>query len=80
MKPRVSEEIKARENLKANILDGLHEDLLGLPRPKRMKLICVDGVIIADAIVIVSHNDPNWFRPTGYKAYLTDDVVTVRRT
>jgi hypothetical protein len=49
-------------------------------RPKPAKLVCVDGHIIADAVVIVSHNDPNWFRPTGYKAYLTDDVVTVRRT
>jgi hypothetical protein len=49
------------------------------PKPRPAKLICVDGRIIADAVVIVSHNDPNWFRPTGYKAYLTDDVVTVRR-
>jgi hypothetical protein len=49
------------------------------PKPRPMTLVCVDGVIVGDAIVIVSHNDPNWFRPTGYKAYLTDDVVTVRR-
>ena len=48
------------------------------PKPRPAKLICVNGLIIADAIVIVSHNDPNWFRPTGYKAYLTGDVVTVR--
>ena len=53
--------------------------VVAVPKPRPMKLVCVDGVIIADAIVIVSHNDPNWFRPTGYKAYRTGDVVTVRR-
>ena len=44
-------------------------------RPKP-KLICVDGRIIADAVVIVSEKDPNWYK--GPKAVLTDCVVTVR--
>jgi hypothetical protein len=46
--------------------------------PKPAKLICVNGKIIADAVVVVSRNDPNWYRPNGYKAYLTGDVVTVK--
>jgi hypothetical protein len=50
-----------------------------IPKPKPAKLVCVDGVIIADAVVIVSPKDPNWFRQDGYKAYRTNDVVTVRR-
>jgi len=48
------------------------------PKPKPAKLICVNGKIIADAVVVVSRNDPNWYRPNGYKAYLTGDVVTVK--
>jgi hypothetical protein len=47
-------------------------------KPKPAKLICVDGKIIADAVVVVSHSDPNWYRRNGYKAYLTGDVVTVK--
>lgn len=48
-------------------------------RPKPLaKLICVDGKIIANAVVTVSRNDPNWYRPNGYKAYLTGDIVTVK--
>ena len=48
------------------------------PQPRPAKLICVNGVIIADAVVTVSRSDPNWFRSDGYRAYLTGDVVTVR--
>ena len=52
-----------------------------VPKPfiRPAKLVCVNGKIIADAVVIVSRNDPNWYRPNGYKAYRTGDVVTVRR-
>jgi hypothetical protein len=46
------------------------------PKPRPMKLICVNGKIIADAVVIVSEEDPNWYK--GPKAVLTDCVVTVR--
>jgi hypothetical protein len=49
------------------------------PKPRPAILVCVDGRIIADAVVIVSPKDPNWFRSDGYKAYRTGDVVTVRR-
>ena len=56
------------------------ERKLAVPKPRPAKLICVNGRIIADAVVIVSPKDPNWFRHDGYKAYRTNDVVTVRRT
>ena len=46
------------------------------PKPRPMKLICLNGKIIADAVVIVSEEDPNWYK--GPKAVLTDCVVTVR--
>jgi hypothetical protein len=32
------------------------------PRPRRPKLICVNGVVIAAAVVIVSPKDVNWWR------------------
>jgi hypothetical protein len=41
------------------------------PRPK-VVLVCVDGKIIADAVVIVSPRDKNW-------RYDTDGEVVVRR-
>jgi hypothetical protein len=32
------------------------------PKPKPITLICVDGRIVADATVIVSPKDVNWWR------------------
>jgi hypothetical protein len=32
------------------------------PPPRPMKLVCVDGRVIAGAQVIVSPSDPNWWR------------------
>ena len=29
------------------------------PRPK---LVCVDGRVVGDAVVVVSEQDPNWWR------------------
>jgi len=29
------------------------------PRPR---LVCVDGRVVADAVVVVSEQDPNWWR------------------
>lgn len=44
-----------------------------LPRPK---LVCVAGRIVAEAQVIVSPRDPNWFK--GPRAGRTNGVVQVR--
>ena len=53
-------------------------DALCGPGPKRpkLKLVCVGGRIVADARVIVSPDDPNWYK--GPRAVLTNGVVTVR--
>jgi len=33
------------------------------PPPKaRPKLVCVNGKVVGDAVVIVSERDPNWWR------------------
>jgi hypothetical protein len=34
-------------------------------RPRRPKLICVDGRVVAEAVVIVSPKDRNWWRASG---------------
>lgn len=44
-----------------------------LPKPK---LVCVDGRVVARAVVIVSPADKNWF--LGPKACRTDGVVHVK--
>ena len=46
------------------------------PKPRPMKLICLNGKIIAEAVVIVGEKDPNWWREA--KAVLTNGVVTVK--
>jgi hypothetical protein len=43
-----------------------------------MRLVCVGGRIIADAVVIVSPSDPNWWRHREQRCE-TDGVVEVRR-
>jgi hypothetical protein len=51
------------------------------PRPKRpprpMKLICMNGRVVADARVIVSPSDPNWYRRPIAEPF--DGVVRIRR-
>jgi hypothetical protein len=47
--------------------------------PRPMKLICVDGKIIADARVIVSPCDPNWYRRPITESESFDGVVQIRR-
>ena len=46
-----------------------------LPRPK---LICRDGRIIADAVVIVSPKDPNWYRLDHNLQALFNGEIRVR--
>ena len=38
------------------------ETLLGKCARPRSRLVCVDGRVVGDAIVIVSEEDPNWWR------------------
>jgi hypothetical protein len=38
------------------------ETILGRCARPRPKLVCVDGRIVGDAVVIVSERDPNWWR------------------
>ena len=42
----------------------------------RPKLVCVNGRIVADAIVIVSPKDPNWWRGMAVRR---DGEIIVRR-
>jgi hypothetical protein len=73
---------KARDEIKAKILDleGIYKDLLPdppkpKPKPKPpVTLVCVDGVIIADAVV--SEKDVNWWRAMAVR---TNGVITVKR-
>jgi len=38
-------------------------DLVALSEKRpRPKLVCVDGRVVGDAVVIVSERDPNWWR------------------
>jgi hypothetical protein len=47
------------------------------PRPKPVTLVCVNGQIVADATVIVSPSDPNWWRGM---AVCRDGEILVRRS
>jgi hypothetical protein len=42
-------------------IDELAPTLLG-NRPPLPVLVCRDGKVVGDAVVIVSENDPNWWR------------------
>jgi hypothetical protein len=68
-----------REEMKAKILDGIYEDLMpGPPKPKPRPaiLVCVNGVIVGDAVVIISEKDVNWWRGMAVR---TNGVITVRK-
>jgi hypothetical protein len=59
--------------MNARVARSEPEDLLqNKPRPKPVVLVCVDGRVVADAVVIVSPRDKNW-------RYDTDGEVVVRR-
>jgi len=47
-----------RERLQRKLAEGIPD---APPRP-RPKLVCVDGRVVGDAVVIVSPRDPNWYR------------------
>ena len=48
-----------------------------LARRRRPRLVIDRGQVVADAVVIVSPKDPNWWK--GPEAIYTDGVVQVRR-
>ena len=47
-----------RERLQRKLAEGIPD---APPRP-RPKLVCLNGQIVGDAVVIVSERDPNWWR------------------
>ncbi len=49
-------------NLERDVREVIRRRIL---RPKPVRLICIAGRIIADATVIVSPADPNWYRGMG---------------
>ena len=70
-------EVKMKPERETDLWAGL-EEVMG-PAPKRARpatLICVDGRIIADAVVIVSPSDPNWWRGMAVKR---NGEIVVRR-
>jgi hypothetical protein len=52
--------------------------ILGPPplRPSPARLVCVDGRVVADAVVIVSPSDVNWWRGMAVRR---DGEIKVRR-
>jgi hypothetical protein len=38
------------------------ETILGKCARPRPRLVCVDGRVVGDAVVVVSEQDPNWWR------------------
>ena len=46
-----------RERLQSKLTEGIPD---APPRP-RPKLVCVNGKVVGDAVVIVSERDPNWW-------------------
>jgi hypothetical protein len=47
-----------RERLQRKLAEGISD----APPPPRPKLVCVNGKVVGDAVVIVSERDPNWWR------------------
>jgi len=38
------------------------ETILGRCARPRLRLVCVDGQVVGNAVVVVSEEDPNWWR------------------
>ena len=53
------------------------ETILGRCARPRPKLVCIDGNVVADAAVIVSPRDPNWYR--NHLANGFDGEIRVKR-
>ena len=53
------------------------ETILGRCARPRPKLICINGRVIGDAVVIVSPRDPNWYRRSLSGGF--DGEITVKR-
>jgi hypothetical protein len=59
-----------------NLRDIPHEWERAEPKPKPATLVCVNGKIVGDAVVVVSSADPNWWRGMAVKQ---NGRITVRR-
>jgi hypothetical protein len=46
----------------ANEGEPVAETLLSRCARPRPRLVCVDGRVVGDAVVVVSEEDPNWWR------------------
>ena len=51
--------------------------ILGKCARPRPRLVCVNGRVVGDAVVVVSERDPNWFRKRAGTGF--DGRVKVRR-
>ena len=47
---------------KRQMLQQEDETILGKCARPRPRLVCVDGRVVGDAVVVVSEEDPNWWR------------------
>jgi hypothetical protein len=53
-----------RERLQRKLAEGIPD---APPRP-RPKLVCRNGQIVGDCVVVVSEDDPNWWRSMAVRA------------
>ena len=58
-------------------LEAAPETILGKCERPRPRLVCVNGRVVGDAIVVVSERDPNWLRERAGTGF--DGRVNVRR-
>jgi hypothetical protein len=58
----MSERSQTLRGLRERLQRKLAEDIPDAPPRPRLKLVCVDGRVVGDAVVIVSERDPNWWR------------------
>ncbi len=54
-------------------IEGILDEYLDGSLKAKPKLVCVEGRVVADAEVIVSSEDPNWYK--GPKAVHTNGEV-----
>ena len=59
-------EVSERSEMLREIREGLQrklaENIPDAPPRRRAMLVCVNGKVVGDAVVIVSEKDPNWWR------------------
>ena len=58
----MSERSKTLKELRERLQRKLAEGIPDAPPRPRPKLVCCNGQIVGDAVVVVSEDDPNWWR------------------